>query len=230
MGVIYLLRHAQAPAAAYGGRVREAPADGKLTALGTEQARRAGVALAARTDRLDHLVSGDLPRQRQTLTLCVQFRRMQATPVVDTRWNEYDIDAVLGGGGQAATMTGAQLQAVLDEALTDWVGGQDSHDHGLETYASYQRRCRDALDAARGLASSGKTVLVVSSSGTITQVLAQLWGLDGPQWIRMARTMINASLTKLIVGRGGVSVVSVNEHAHVEDASATGQRTWMTFR
>jgi broad specificity phosphatase PhoE len=230
MGVIYLLRHAQAPAAAYGHRIDAGPAVQELTALGTEQARRAGTALAARTDPPDYLVSGDMPRQRQTLTVSAQFCQVRATPVVDNRWNEYDVDAVLGGEGRAATMAGGQLQAFVDDALFEWVGGHSSCDDGLETYAGYQRRCRVALDAVCGLAGSGKTVLVVSSSGTITQVLAQLWGLDGPQWIRLARTMINASFTKLIVGRGGTSVVSVNEHAHVEDASPTGKRPWMTFR
>jgi len=42
--------------------------------------------------------------------------------------------------------------------------------------------------------------------------------------------MLNASITKLIVGRAGVSVVSVNEHAHLETATDIGQRPWMTFR
>ena len=33
----------------------------------------------------------------------------------------------------------------------------------------------------------------------------------------MARTMVNASISKLIVGRSGVSVVSFNEHGHLSD-------------
>ena len=48
-------------------------------------------------------------------------------------------------------------------------------------------------------------------------------------WIRMSRTMINASLTKLIVGSTGVSVVSSNEHAHLATVDGTGGRRLMTL-
>ena len=60
-------------------------------------------------------------------------------------------------------------------------------------------------------------MLVVSSAGTITQWIAQLWGIPDETWPAMARTMVNASISKLIVGRSGVSVVSFNEHGHLSD-------------
>jgi broad specificity phosphatase PhoE len=228
--VIYLLRHAQAPAEAYGTPPAATAAAEGLSALGREQTHRAGQALAARTDGFDFAISGDLARQRQTLDIAMESFADGVERPLDPRWNEYDIDAVLGGGGRAVTTTGRTLQAILDDGLARWIAGDSTVSQTIETFAQYQKRCSEALESVRQLAGPGKAVLVVSSSGTITQVLAQLWGLDGNNWIRMARTMLNASITKLIVGRGGVSVVSMNEHAHLDTATDTGLRRWMTFR
>lgn len=230
VGVIYLLRHAQAPAEAYGGPGGAAVAEEGLSALGREQARRAGAALAARTDGFEFVISGDLARQRQTLSIAMESFVAGFGPRLDARWNEYDIDAVLGGGGRAVTTTGRALQTMLDTALVRWIAADSTVRQPLETYVEYQKRCSQALECVRQLAAPGTAALVVSSAGTIAQVVAQLWGLDNQNWIRMARTMLNASITKLIVGRAGVSVVSVNEHAHLETATDAGQRPWMTFR
>jgi broad specificity phosphatase PhoE len=230
MGVIYLLRHAQAPAEAYGGPLAAAVVEEGLSALGREQARRAGAALAARVDGFDLVISGDLARQRQTLSIAMESFVAGMGHRLDARWNEYDIDAVLGGGGRAVKTTGRALQTMLDEALVRWIAADSMVRQPLETYVEYQKRCTDAFESVRELAGPGKAALVVSSAGTIAQVVAQLWGPDDQNWIRMARTMLNASITKFIVGRAGVSVVSVNEHAHLETATDTGQRPWMTFR
>jgi broad specificity phosphatase PhoE len=227
VGVIYLLRHGQAPPHAYGvGAARVASG---LTELGRVQAQLTGHALAARIGSVDAAISGDLVRQEETLDIVVETLSCPVEPVRDPRWNEYDIDAVLGGGNHAVTTTGPALQHILDSALDAWVGGR-TDGAGLETYPQYQNRCTAALESARELAGPGKTVLAVSSSGTIAQILSQLWGVDGRYWIRMSRTMVNASITKLIVGSTGVSVVSVNEHAQFDLAESTGARPLMTFR
>ena len=41
-------------------------------------------------------------------------------------------------------------------------------------------------------------------------------GLAPAAMIALNHVSINAAITKLTVGRGGISVVSVNEHAHLE--------------
>ena len=86
-----------------------------------------------------------------------------------------------------------------------------------ETYPEFRSRVTGAGERAAELAGSGQTVLVVSSAGTITQVIAELWGVPPHRWPAMARTMVNASVTKLLVGRSGTSVMSLNEHAHLVD-------------
>ena len=88
-------------------------------------------------------------------------------------------------------------------------------DRSAETYPEYVQRTTDAADRVRELAGTGQTVLVVSSAGTITALIARLWGVPPQRWPGLARTMVNASVSKVIVGRRGMTVTSVNEYAHL---------------
>ncbi|SIS22753.1 Broad specificity phosphatase PhoE [Williamsia sterculiae] len=198
-----------------------------MTELGQAQAAATGRALAARCDRIDAAISGDLARQRETLTTVLDVVAHEVVARTDPRWNEYDINTILSEHEQHVAGGGRELQRSLDTALSEWIT-EVRAPSGRESYGDYRRRCAEALDTVRGLAGPGQTAVVVSSAGTITQIVAQLWGVSGPRWQIMSRTMINASVTKLIVGRGGVSVVSVNEHAHLESLDPDG--SLMTFR
>lgn len=229
MGVVYLVRHGQARAQAYGAAARSR-ADGGLTDLGRAQATSTGKALAARVDSITAAISGDLARQEETLECVLRAAAHEGTPVSNPHWNEYDMDAILGGGQLATTGAGRELQSSVDAALHDWTAPQRLPYSVAESYEDYQRRCALALQSVSELAGPGQTVVAVSSSGTIAQILAQIWDLPASSWIRLSRTMINASITKLIVGSTGVSVVSVNEHAHLDIPDATGARAMMTFR
>ncbi|MBJ7289489.1 histidine phosphatase family protein [Williamsia sp.] len=223
MGVLYLVRHGQARAQAYGAGAW-AQAEGGLTDLGAEQARRAGSALAARVGRIDHAVSGDLARQRETLARIIDEQSDIIEPAIDARWNEYDIDSILGDRERTENATERGFQAQLDGALSDWIARIAV---GSETYAQYRQRADDAFDDLIAHAGSGKTVVAVSSAGTIAAVVARLWGIDDERWLAIARTMINTSVTKILIGSSGASVVSINDHAHVDHAD---DRRLMTFR
>jgi broad specificity phosphatase PhoE len=225
VGVIYLVRHGQALATAYGADA-ESPELGGLTDLGRRQATRAGKSLAERVDTVSAALSGVIARQCETLDRVLAELPYDQQPQRDSGWNEYDMAGILGGE-RAVVPAGREMQAEIDTALEQWVAGADGGD---ETYARFRDRCAAALDSAAAQAGSGRTVVVASSAGTIAQVVATVLRIDGPGWIRLSRTMINASVTKLIVGRGGASVVSVNEHAHLDVADAAGERPLMTFR
>ncbi|MGJ0118418.1 histidine phosphatase family protein [Williamsia sp. MIQD14] len=227
MGVLYLVRHGQARAQAYGAGAW-AQHEGGLTELGAEQARRAGVALAARVGHIDHAVSGDLARQRETLArILAEFptaTEVAPEPHLDPRWNEYDLEAIISDTDRTESPTEKRFQAHLDDSLRDWIARRVV---GSETWDDYRSRADAAMDDAVAQAGSGRTVLAVSSAGTICAVLARLWGLDDERWLTLARTMINTSITKVIVGGSGCSIVSINDHAHVD---LVADRSLMTFR
>lgn len=212
MGILYLVRHGQAPAHAYSD-APVAPDAAPLTDLGFAQARATGRELARQVDGFTATFSGGLPRQRATLGGVLEaFDGHRAERVVDPGWDEYSIPALPGGPSAAMYDNPAAYQQVLDQALVRWTaGGTDE----AETYPEYLARMSAAAQRAAALAGSGQTVLAVSSAGTITALIAQLWGVPAQSWPALARAMVNASITKLIVGRRGLTVVSVNEHAHL---------------
>ena len=214
MGTIYLVRHGQAPAHAYGVGTAEVDAAG-LTDLGEAQARRTGELLSGYA-RFDAAISGDLPRQRATLSGVLAAFAPEQRPehVVDADWDEYDLPPGLTATDPTLYADRAAYQRILDEGLGRWIGGLDA-DESAESFAAFAARTRAAADRAADLAGSGRSVLVVSSAGTITQLVAQLWGVPAENWPTLSRTFVNASVTKIIAGRRGLTVVSVNEHEHL---------------
>ncbi|MYR07213.1 histidine phosphatase family protein [Gordonia sp. SID5947] len=221
MGVIYLVRHGQADPNAYGiqGTDDAAPnGPGGLTDTGVMQARLTGALLASLTDKVTAAVSGDLPRQSQTLAGVLEAFDAAPAPEVDPDWNEYALPALVGSASAEEYRDGRSYQQRLDAGLAAWIADTaQHHEAGGETYRDFSTRISAAADRAVALAGSGQTVVVVASAGSITQWLGQLWDVPAQTWPLLSRTMVNASVSKLIVGRTGVSVVSFNEHAHLAD-------------
>ncbi len=84
-----------------------------------------------------------------------------------------------------------------------------------ESYLEYSARVQDALAHAAEL--SG-TTLVVSSAGTIAAAVAPLIGVPAREWPTLQRVMVNTSITKVVRGGRGLSLISYNEHGHLEEA------------
>lgn len=215
MGVLYLVRHGQAPAHAYSDAPVTLDAPG-LTDLGFAQARCTGQELLRQVPEFTSVISGGLARQRATLGGVLEaFDGAAPEAIVDPGWDEYAIPALPGGPSAGMYDNPAGYQQLLDSALVRWTRGAADDAGTGESYTDYLARMRAAAERAAALAGSGQTVLAVSSAGTITALIAQLWGVPAESWPALARAMVNASITKLIVGRRGVTVVSVNEHAHL---------------
>ncbi|MGB3301294.1 histidine phosphatase family protein [Gordonia sp. (in: high G+C Gram-positive bacteria)] len=215
MGVLYIVRHGQAPAHAYSTDPDSVGGPG-LTDLGFAQARAAGVALARQVKTFDAVFCGDLPRQRATAASIAEAFDSLPDATVDADWNEYvtptvpEGDDIYAGGGQP-------FQDALTHALGAWVNGAAV---GPETFEDFVGRTRTAAARAAEAAGSGKNVLVVSSAGTITQLVAQLWNVPSESWPAMSRTFVNTAISKVLSGKRGLTLVSFNDHAHVADTTS----------
>lgn len=225
MGVIYLVRHGQAGVDENGY--------GSLTELGRRQARNVGRALAARAGKVDFTVSGNLARQLETIEeIVAQFPSGAAPePAVNPGWNEYDLERLaqthMPPTGNAPEAASAQrgFQSKLDGALIDWANA------GHSSYAEYRDGVRGALAQIAEHAGPGQVAIAASSAGTIGAVVADLWGISPENWPAVSRTMVNASITKLLVGRSGINIMSVNDHAHADiDDDNEGNRPMVTMR
>lgn len=132
---------------------------------------------------------------------------------IDQGWNEYDHLGLAGAQDAASRPTDAKaFQATLDARLTEWVAGDIV---GPELFADFRTRVLGALDAATEQAGSGRSVAVFTSGGPIGLVASHLLAGDDSLFITMNRVVINASITTVIVGRGGRRLLTFNEHTHL---------------
>jgi broad specificity phosphatase PhoE len=220
MGVIHLVRHGQA---SFGSADYD-----QLSELGVRQSQAVGDELRRRGIGEALAWCGTLARQRGTA------HAAGFSPQQDPRWDEYDFHDVLAGHGIApADGTGAadprSFQRGLDSALAHWVeaGASSSCQESWAVFASRTRSVLDELAASLG---QGEDAVVFTSGGVIGALAALVLSCGAePDWGRvflpLHRVVCNAGITKLIVGRSGVSMVSFNEHAHFE-GEASGLLTY----
>jgi broad specificity phosphatase PhoE len=212
MGQLLLVRHGQASFGAADYDV--------LSPLGRAQAALLGARLAPSAAGVRRVVSGALRRQQDTAAALVEAAGISAAVETDARWDEYDAVDVVAGVPPRATPDSRAFQLLLDEALDRWTGG--AHDAGYgESWPAFSGRVLAALeDAVRG---PGTTV-VVSSAGSIAVCCAALLDLPSPGWTRLARVQVNTALTRVVTGGSGSTLVTVNDHAHVEAPGLTTYR------
>jgi broad specificity phosphatase PhoE len=120
----------------------------------------------------------------------------------------------LGGG-----LTSREFQGVLDEALGGWLadGG------GGDTYAN---AVRSALDDVAARLGRGETAMVFTSAGAIAAACRAVLALPAASFIPFNRVQVNTAITKLVVGAQGTSLISFNDHGHLEAAD----RLLVTYR
>jgi broad specificity phosphatase PhoE len=204
MGVVYLVRHGQAQGIA---------ANDELTDLGRRQAAATGAHLRMLAPGAAVVVSGSFNRQRDTADLIAEQFDPPLPRTVDDDWDEYRADPI-GGRFDGFNGTPKELQNRINEGLRAWITGET--DDAVEDFGAYWARVQRAADGLGEIGGPGRTAIVVTSAGTITAVLAQLWGVDHQTWPMLASSVVNASVTKLVVGASGVTLISFNEHAHLE--------------
>jgi broad specificity phosphatase PhoE len=219
VSVVLLVRHGQASWGADDYDV--------LSDVGRHQARRLGQVLAERGLRPTVVTHGQMRRQTETARLVAETAGWAVPSTVDERWDEMDHLQVLDRqphrfAGDAPTP--AEFQAWFEAATERWTGGEFDHEYD-ESFPSFARRVEAALAALlSGLEDDG-TAVVVTSGGPISWLAAGLLGGGVELHRRFAPVVVNASVTKVVVGRRGTTLVSFNEHGHLET-----DRELLTYR
>lgn len=227
MGSVLLVRHGQASWGADDYDV--------LSPTGWEQSRILGRTFAERGTAPDGLllVRGGLRRHRETLEGIAEGAGwdLDALEVaVDPDWDEFDHLGILEHHGDdpdaaaAGTDRGA-FQAWLERSLMAWTAATDSVGYA-ETYEVFLRRTEAALARAADRAAR-RTALVVTSGGVVAACASALIDLGEDAavrarvWNRLNTVVVNSSVTKLVVGRRGTTLVSFNEHVHLDGGPLT---------
>jgi broad specificity phosphatase PhoE len=226
MPAILLVRHAQA---SFGSADYDV-----LSEVGAAQTRLLAAALARRELNVTRVRSGSARRQLETAEKCQAA--LGAAVEVDERWNEYETEQVLahhaggaagldGVGPEGREISSREFQGILDTALDEWVAGGEGTP-ASQSWPSFLESRSGALDdLATGLG-SGETGLAFTSGGVIAAVCARLLGNRAELFPRLNRVLVNTGITKLAVGRSGMSLITFNEHAHIDE----GGGALLTYR
>ncbi len=182
---------------------------------------------------VQHLVSGDMRRQLDTAA--PSARALDRPVAVDPRWNEYSMDTILATYAQTKARASvsdpdqasspATFHHLLEQALVEWIAAGDDG-RAPESWPDFQRRAQDALEDLAGRLQAGAAALVFTSGGVIAALATALLELPAATMLRFNRVTVNTGVTKLVSGRRGITLVSFNEHAHLEQ---TG-RAPITYR
>ena len=220
MGVLLLVRHGQAS-------LGTADYD-RLSDIGRRQAQVTAARLARTDLTIDRVVSGGLTRQRDTAEAVLDALGRPASRLrIDERLDEYDHVEVMTQHTTEVTFAtataegevGRALQSTLEEAIGRWISGEAGY---TESHSVFIER---ALAAIGHLAGEPSGIVAVTSGGVIAAFCAQALGLPEERWPSLARLLVNASITKVISGHTGTSLVTFNDHAHLE-----ADRTLITYR
>lgn len=223
MGQLMLVRHGQA---SWGTDDYDV-----LSPLGWEQSRLLGEALARRGLKPDLVVHGDMRRHRETAEAALEGAGWADVElVVDAGWNEFDHIGMLARhptpfGDDEPTRS--QFQEWFEEATARWTGGEYDADYH-ESFSAFAERIGAALERTVGLLGPNETGLVFTSGGPVAWSAASLLSGSGSTpggcaalWSQLNTVVVNSSITKVVVGGRGRTLVSFNEHSHLEGDGLT---------
>lgn len=201
MTIVLLVRHGQAS-------LRAADYD-QLSDLGREQAGLVAAALAARGIDEPRIVRGEHRRHAQTVEGAAW-----PTATVDRRWNEFDHRQILDVS-PLDRMAPAERETAWLQGKERWAGGEHDDDYEM-TYAEFARRAISALDEVANDLPEGRPAIAVTSAGVIAAVVSALLRGGPEMWLRLQTVTVNAGITKVSLGRRGRTLISFNDHAHLE--------------
>jgi broad specificity phosphatase PhoE len=219
MGQLLLVRHGQA---SWGTEDYDV-----LSPLGWEQSRMLGTALGERGLSPEVVVQGGMRRHRETAVgVCESAGWTEVARMNDRGWNEFDHVGMLAAQATPAFAgmepTPAEFQDWFESATARWVSGEANADYE-ESFGVFTGRVNEALDRTAAMVGTNGTGVVFTSGGAIAWVATGLLlGTDAPEevcatlWGQLNKVIVNTSVTKVVVGRRGATLVSFNEHAHLE--------------
>ncbi len=220
MSVLLLVRHGQA---SWGSADYD-----RLSATGAEQSRLLGRALSARGVRPDLLVRGSMTRHRQTADAAVVGAGWDVEVAEDAGWDEFDHLSTLTWSLAWQEIEGESYDDRVrrfEETIDRWASGQHDDDY-RESFPAFQERVAAAFDRALERLEPKQTAVVFTSGGPVAWVTATLADGGLPAWTRLSKVVVNSSVTKVLSGRRGTSLITFNDHSHLEG----GDPDLLTYR
>jgi broad specificity phosphatase PhoE len=232
MGVLYLVRHAQAS-------FLETNYD-KLSALGETQASVLGEYWAQRKITFDRVGVGPCARQKDTVKfVSAAYQEAGLTfpePQILAEFDEYQGEAVLRGSlpvllekdqrirdlhaafqSSATNATKrATFQKLFEAVIGDWVRGV-IHLEGVETWPQFCARINSGLDKFLGVGARGERVAIITSGGPIAVASQRALRLSPESTLQMTWMSRNSSWSEFLYDAERFTLSSFNIHEHIVD-------------
>tara|TARA_R100001039_G_C1851170_1_gene111547 strand:+ start:536 stop:1243 length:708 start_codon:yes stop_codon:yes gene_type:complete len=232
---LILVRHGQA---SFGAESYD-----KLSAQGVRQVAILADYWRTLGDQFDHLYSGELQRQIETaeglrpllvdpdaMRVHPGFNEYNGEPIISLYLRDHAAADGFGDDVRLPITNRKTFQLVLEAATTHWINGTlqaSAGDPGYEPWRDFQARVHGALDELMQRHKGGSRVLVSTSGGVIALALQRALQLPDNQVLATNWMVHNSSVTRLVYGRGKVSLASFNGLAHLE---VPAWRDLITFR
>jgi broad specificity phosphatase PhoE len=219
MAELILVRHGQA---SFGADDYD-----KLSELGWRQSRWLGEYFAERGAAFDRVVRGSLRRHAETLQGIAEGMGRPLAGGEDPRLNEYDSHALLQAHLQGKPLPQGDDRRehfrILREAMYAWTDGTlGGHPH--EPFADFRGRVLAALGELRG--GAAKRVLVVSSGGPISTILAEVLRMPARGVVDLNLQTRNTGITELQAGASRIHCTSFNNVPHLDRPDRAGTLTY----
>src|SRR3954462_10208069 len=224
MGVLMLVRHGQA---SFGTADYDV-----LSSRGVRQSRKVAETLAGYGVSPTTLIHGGMRRQFETAEQMLKGAgSWELDPEADDRWRELDHLAVmnayptvpdrhrellLSGGIELRT-----FHELYPKATARWASGAYDADYP-ESFTDFIGRVRFAIGDAARRAGDRRPAVVVTPGGPIAAACAMLTEVgEEPRrlsaaWARFNAVVVNASVTRIVVGASGARLLTFNEHAALD--------------
>ena len=236
MSELILVRHGQA---SFGAESYD-----KLSDKGVEQVKILSQHWQALGERFDHIYSGTLLRQRETAQELLPLVEGEPTASVQlTGFNEYNGDPLirahlrdmreagdLSGPAQGPIQDERLFQRIFEKATARWiVDDLDPRDDiaDFERWSDFKARVYAALDEVMARHGSGSRVIVSTSGGVIAMALQRVLNFPDDQVIATNWMVRNSAVSRIIYGRGKLSLTQFNNLAHLETPE---KQQLITFR
>ncbi len=227
MSTVYFFRHGQA-----GSRDDY----DRLSDVGHEQANLLGAHVAREGWQFDRIVSGGLRRQRETAAAVVSQASLPA-PVVDPRWNEFDLDEVYAGIAPLMAADDADFRAEFDainalvrngdgaihrqwrpadtKVVRAWIEGRYSFPG--ESWLQFVARVKAAGAELAALPEGSRVAVFTSATPVSIWVATAFSSQQPPHVMKLAGASVNSNITILKWLEGEPHLGCFNAVPHLTD-------------
>jgi broad specificity phosphatase PhoE len=219
MAELILVRHGQA---SFGADDYD-----KLSDLGWRQSRWLGEYFRERGASFDRVIRGSLRRHAETLAGIEEGMGRTLRGGEDPRLNEYDSHALLSAHLKGKPLPESRDRRehfrILREAMYAWTDGTlAGAPH--EPFSEFRGRVLAALAELRS--GAAQRVLVVSSGGPISTMLADVLGMPQRGVVDLNLQTRNTGISELQAGARRIHCVSFNNVPHLDRPDRAGALTY----